>query len=135
MSEEKIKLTEDQITEALQQQAESVQKEKPEDMAAAFFSLQQPRFKFTVDQLSQRQLKRLIFQLVSHPFTPSQYQPSSQLEKDAFYLGNEMIHNRMLMQLSYEMQKAEEAQQKLNEEANNLIKGTNEETGETKNEV
>ncbi len=107
---------EQQLVEELQKQAEQLKNQNPEDLAAAFFSLEQPRFKKIVDGLSQRQLKRLLFQLVSHPFTPQQYAPSNQDEKDAFYLGDQMIHNRMIMQLHYEMQRAEQAQQAMDNE-------------------
>lgn len=95
-----------------EQVTQNMEKHAPEDIAAAFFGMEQPNLKRLIDGLSHRQLKRLVFQLVSHPFTPAQYVPTSEEEKKAFYLGNEMIQNRMIMQLSMEMQKVHEAEQK-----------------------
>lgn len=110
MSEEQAKtLTREELEK-------NMEKHNAEDIAAAFFTLEQPNLKRLLDDLSQRQMRRLIFQLVSYPFTPKEYKPTDELEKKAFYLGNEMIQNRMIMQLSLEMQKVQEAEQKQNEQ-------------------
>lgn len=82
----------------------------PEDAAAAFFSLEQPRFKELINNMSLRELKRLIYQLVSYPLTEKQYAPQTDIERKAFYIGNEMVQNRAMMQLHLEMKKVEEAQ-------------------------
>lgn len=87
----------------------------PEDVAAAFFTLEYPRFKAMLNDLSRNELVRLCLNLAGAEYVPAKNKLKTDKEKQAFYVGNEMVHNRAIMQLSYEMQKAEEAQQKLNE--------------------
>ena len=104
----------------------------PEDLAASFFSLEQPKLNKLLLELSQRQLRRLVFQLVSHPFTPTQYVATSEEERKAFYLGDQMIHNRMIMQLHFEMQKADEAAKNAGQTAETVLQSDNT-TTETNN--
>ena len=104
----------------------------PEDLAASFFSLEQPKLNKLLLELSVRQLRRLVFQLVSHPFTPTQYVATSEEERKAFYLGDQMIHNRMIMILNFEMQKAAEAEQKAGQTAETVVESNNT-TTETNN--
>lgn len=118
--------TPEEVEQALNKAKDQINRHNPEDVAAAFFKMEQPKFKKLIESLSHRQLKRLVFQLVSGPLVQQQYVATSEEEKRAYYLGDQMIYNRMIMQLSMEMQKAEEAVQKEKqnlEETNKLIEG------------
>jgi hypothetical protein len=119
--------------------AAAMEQPNPEDLAASFFSLEQPKLNKLLNELSQRQLRRLVFQLCSHPFTPTQYVATSEEERKAFYLGDQMIHNRMIMQLHYEMQKADEASKKTGQTSSSVVESndsinTNTETTNTQGE-
>lgn len=102
-------------------------KESPEDIAAAYFSLNQPKLKKAIDQMSLRQIRRLFWNLASYPFVPEEQKLKSDEEKSAFYVANEMISNKTIMLLHYEMQKVEEAQRKEQELKQNEVT-TNEES-------
>lgn len=105
----------------------------PEDIAAAFFTLEYPRYKAMLDTLSRNELVRLCLNLAGDEYVPVKNKPKSEKEKAAFYLGNEMVRNRAIMQLAYEMQKAEEAQQILQENKQEKLNNTpNGATDETK---
>lgn len=98
----------------------------PEDIAAAFFKLEYPRFKAMLDTLSRNELERLCLNLAGGELVPIQNQLKSEKEKTAYYIADQMIFNRVIMRLSYEMQKAQEAEQILNQK--------NEQTTETQGE-
>jgi hypothetical protein len=84
----------------------------PEDLAAAFFRLQGPRLKELLSKLNAKQLRRVVLNACSYPFTEKAYNPRTQTEKQTLYLIHEMVLNRSIMQLHFEMQKAEEAANK-----------------------
>lgn len=88
------------------------EKNTPEDVAAAFFTLEQPRLKVCIDKMSQNEMRRLLYNLVSYPLIKPGQELKSDLEKTAFYLANQMIENKQTMRLALELQKAEEAYQK-----------------------
>ena len=95
-----------ETTEALVQQDMT---HKPEDIAAAFFMRQEPKFIQLVDKLSLRAAKRLIMHLALGPLANKDYKLNTDEEKSAAYIGNELIFNRVIMQLSEEMRVADEA--------------------------
>lgn len=85
----------------------------PEDVAAVFFSMNQKKLSMLLDKLSAKQLRRVIFNACSYPFVDKQYTPRTDEEKSAAYLVHEMVLNKTIMQLSFEMQKADEASKSL----------------------
>lgn len=97
----------------------------PEDIAAAFFKLEYPRFKAMLDTLSRNELERLCLNLAGGELVPIQNQLKSEKEKTAYYLGAQMAQNRMIMQLAFEMQKAQEAEQILNQKNEQTQGGQN----------
>lgn len=88
----------------VEQQAKS-----PADMAAVFFKMQQPRLNFIINKLSAKQMRRVIFNATSYPFVAKEYQPRDEDEKAAAYLIHEMMLNKTVMQLHFEMEQAEKA--------------------------
>jgi hypothetical protein len=64
-----------------------------------------------IDQMSVRQMRRLIFNACSYPFVDREYQPRTEEEKSAAYLVHEMMLNKTIMTLHYEMEQAERALQ------------------------
>ena len=89
----------------------------PEDHAAAFFRLQQPTFAKLLSEMAPYQLRRAILNAVTYPFNGTEYAPESEEEKQFAYLVHELMLNRTIMQLAFEMQKAEEGLQKQTENA------------------
>lgn len=82
----------------------------PEDIAAAFFKLNFTKLVNITNKMSLRQLKRLVVQVAAYPFTPTAYEPRSQDERIAAYTFNEMVTNKVVMQLAFEAQKIQEKQ-------------------------
>lgn len=82
---------------------------KAEDIAAVFFKMQQPRLKILLSKMSSKQLRRVIFNAVSYPMVEKEYAPRTKEERDALYLVHEMTLNKTIMQLSFEMNKADNA--------------------------
>ena len=101
----------------------------PEDSAAAFFMKNQRLIRPAVDAMSMNQLKRFLYNLISHPFILPGQELKSQLEKEAFQVANNMVENKILMRLAAEIEKVEQAQKILEE---NKTKET-ETTGENTN--
>lgn len=83
----------------------------PEDLAATFFKMQAPKLSRLLHEMSAKQLRRIIFNVVSFPLIDTKYAPKVQEEKDAVYLMTEMVFNRTIMTLTAEMAKAEKAMQ------------------------
>jgi hypothetical protein len=110
-------------------QAAQTGNNNPEDVAAAFFALEYPRFKAMLQTLSQNELVRLALNLAGNEFVPEANKLKTEKEKTAYYLGNQMIFNRSIMLLTYEMQKAEEAARL--EEQSKQEENTNKPEGET----
>lgn len=88
----------------------------PEDLAAAFFMKEKPRLKFLLKNLSAKQLRRVIMYVASHPLTDPGDMPRTKDEKDAAYIFSEMSLNKSVLVLSAEMQKAEQALKKQEQE-------------------
>lgn len=95
---------------------------KAEDVAAAFFSLEYPRYVTLINQMSQKEMKRLLIHLAAGELAKENKPLVTELEKQAFYVGNEMIRNRTIMQLHYEMMRVEQAM-KQNNNDDNTTKG------------
>lgn len=93
---------------------------RPEDLAAAFFSMEYPKFVKMVNDLSYNQLIRLCINLAGNEFVPDKNKLKTEEERHAFFLADQMIHNRTIMRLHFEMEKAAEAekQQTKGEEEN-----------------
>lgn len=110
------------LTEETKQAAQAAD-HAPEDIAAAFFQMQYPKFQSIVERLSFRALKRLIVTCAAYPLVPREYKVRNDEEKQALYLFSEMVQNKMIMQLAFEQQKVSNAMEN-NEDLNpSLIKG------------
>lgn len=99
----------------------------PEDSAAAFFMKNQKLIRPAIDNMSQNQLRRFLYNLISHPFILPGQELKTQLEKEAFHVANNMVENKILMRLAMEIEKVENAQKiieenKLKEENGSLEK-------------
>lgn len=130
-TEEQVSVTEqaDSMTrEQLENELKQNQTLSPEDIAAAFFRLEYPRFKGMLNILSRNELERLCLNLAGGHLVPVQNQLKSEKEKSAYYLGAQMAENLVIMRLSAEMEKAENAQRILQE---NKEKEQQTQTGET----
>lgn len=119
MSEEQTKqlpsVSEDQLVEALDAAKNVAAVNNPEDMAAAFFSLSEPRFLTLTSKMSSREISRAVRFAIMHPFGKKHITLLTQNEKDLAYLISEMIMHKMIMQLHYETKKVEEAQKRQDE--------------------
>jgi hypothetical protein len=101
------------------------------DIAASFFSMQAPRLDKLLNKMSAKQLRRLIFNASSYPLVDRKYNPKTQDERDAAYLIAEMVLNRSIMQLHFEMQRVEEdLQKKAESDKLALVNETKEENNE-----
>lgn len=83
---------------------------KPEDVAAAFFRMEKAKFQMLLSKMAPYQLRRAVMNAVSYPFVDEEYNPESEEEKQFAYLVHELMLNKSIMQLSFEMQQAEKAQ-------------------------
>lgn len=108
MSEENKKISEEEILQNIDQLKNQMGKNAPEDIAAAFFKLEYPRFRNNLNLLSHRALQRVLTRVVAGPLAHFHYEGTSEIENGMVYLCNEMIRNVVIMQLHTEMQKAEE---------------------------
>jgi hypothetical protein len=103
----------------------------PADMAAIFFKMHQPRLNMIINQLSAKQLRRVIFNATSYPFVSREYAPRDENEKAAAFLMSEMMLNKAIMQLQFEMEKAEKAF--LEQQNSAIMDSTNTSEGEGNN--
>lgn len=87
----------------------------PEDVAAMFFKMNQTKLKYNLSQLSMKQLKRVIYTAASYPLIDNEYSPRTPEENTTIYIMNEMLNQKMIMTMTAEMQKVEEAQRIQNE--------------------
>lgn len=81
----------------------------PADAAAAFFRLEEPRFKLLLEQMSAKQIRRFVMYVGAFPLT-DRYKLQNDLEKRAAYLFGQMVFNKSIMQLQFEMERVEQAQ-------------------------
>lgn len=77
----------------------------PADVAAAMFARRLPILQNIVRKLSMKQIKRVVMNVASYPLVGDKYKPQDQTEKDAIYHFNEMVTEKMIMQLSLEQEK------------------------------
>lgn len=103
-------------------------KHSPADVAAAFFALEYPRYRALLNELSQNELIRLCLNLAGNEFVPEANRLKSEKEKSAYYLGNQMVFNRSIMQLTVEMERAEAAQKAQEEREKNSTPSEGENT-------
>ncbi len=111
----------------------------PADKAAAFFQKSVMDLKIHIDQMSLRSLKRMILYQATYPFLGKEYTlKKGSPEFKAAYRFNEMITQKVLMQLQYEHEKAMKAMEDGKADLNNqltLNKGETENgTEQSKNE-
>lgn len=76
----------------------------PQDVAAMHFTMYLPRFESMVNSMSAKQLKKLIIGLATVPIINDKFTGVTQLEKDAFYLGEDLLTTKHVMVLSALMQ-------------------------------
>lgn len=72
----------------------------PAEVAAQLYTLYLPRFLGIVDTLSNKQLKRLIKALIETPLMEEQPKFSTQDEKTAFAIGDELLQAKMALVIS-----------------------------------
>lgn len=106
----------------------------PEDLAAAFFTLNHKRLIQGLNHMSKRQLIRVCYHLAAMGLKDVKADLKDDIEKRCAYVMNEMIYNRVIMQLQAEMEKADRAAEKeLSKEVNHdIIKPELEQLAETK---
>lgn len=85
-----------EVIEELPQRSESVS-DHPEEVAATMFTLYLPRFQAAVDRLSNKALRRVMKALIEYPLVNEEYQFSSELEKDTFFVAERLILAKMMM--------------------------------------
>ena len=79
----------------------------PADKAAAFFQRSVGDLKVHIDRMSMRALKRMILYQATYPFLGKEYKLKvGSPEYKAAYRFNEMITQKVLMQLQFEHEKA-----------------------------
>lgn len=80
-----------------EQEQHSRQENSPEEIAATMFTLYLPRFQAAVDRLSNKALRRVMKALIEYPLVDEEYQFSSELEKDTFFVAERLILAKMMM--------------------------------------
>ena len=78
------------------------------DVAAAFFQLNAPKFEKLLSEMAPYKIRRAVLNAVTYPFIDRGYDPDTDEEKAFAYLVHEMMLNKTIMQLSFEMDKAEQ---------------------------
>lgn len=112
----KAKPTREELEQQIKQNPHS-----PEDSAAAFFMKNQNLLRNAVNAMSSKQLRRFLYNLVSYPHVETGKEVKSQLEKEALHVANEMVMNKAVMQLAFELGKAEEAMKKEDAKTQQLL--------------
>lgn len=97
------------LKEGLEGKVSVDEKHAPEDIAAAFFKLNKAKLERLIANLSAKQMRRVIMNACSYPFVDKEYLPRTQEEKQTAYTVSEMMLNKTIMTLSFEMQQAEKA--------------------------
>lgn len=82
-------------------------KNAPEDVYAGVLYIYGARFKASLNQLSSRQLRRLIDGLLHYPLNLKEYKATSQVERDALLIGDAIIQAKAALMLHHEMTKEE----------------------------
>lgn len=89
----------------------------PSEIASMMLTLYTPRFCSLVDQLSNRQLKRLTKSLVEYPLGKT-YAHNDKVEAEAFHLGKNLLDAKMVLIYDTYSSRQEEIIAKANEAAN-----------------
>lgn len=87
---------------------ENINMGEPEDYAAAFFKKQKPVLKSLLNEMSAKQIRRFVMHVAAFPLHNEGEVPKGKEEIFAARIFNEMVHNRMIMQLAAEWKKVEE---------------------------
>ena len=74
--------------------------EDPMEMASTMLYLYTPKFQQAVMKLSSNALRRVLMKLVSYPLNEKAYKATSQLEQDAFNVGDRLLESKFLMIMS-----------------------------------
>lgn len=93
MSEEK---SVEQFEKELLEQAEKNQQD-PVNLAATLFTIYLPRFQNLVGTLSSRALRRVLCALIEVPLNQSEFNHSTQQEKDCFAIGDRLLQAKWIM--------------------------------------
>jgi hypothetical protein len=128
MSEEQLELPLDLPKEPSQEELLAQMPDSnhsPSDIASAFYALNEKKLKRCLEKLSVRQLRRVIMLVASYPLRDV-YKTNNIDERGASYLLNEMVMNKVIMQLQVESERAEAAQKA--EEEREKLNTTNNET-------
>lgn len=103
---------------------ESQQQHTPADVAAMYFKRHLPVLKELTRDLSAKQMRRVFMNVATYPLLGDKYKPQSELEKKACHFFNEMVTERIIMQLQVEQEKVLKAmEQKQNNEQQAQEKG------------
>lgn len=98
------------------------EKPNPEDLAAVFFKGQKPKLLALLANMSAKQMRRVFYNACAYPLVENYHLPRTKEERDLLYLAHEMVLNKTVMQLHFEMQKAEEAAKMGTQEEHSLVK-------------
>ena len=77
----------------------------PADVAALYFKRHLPVLKELARDLSAKQMRRVFMNVATFPLLGDKYKPQSELEKKACHFFNEMVTERIIMQLQVEQEK------------------------------
>lgn len=69
----------------------------PVELASSMLYLYTPKFSAAVDHLSSNALRRVLKKLVSFPLNEKDYKATSQLEQDAFAMGDRLMEAKFLI--------------------------------------
>ena len=69
----------------------------PMELAATMLYMYTPKFQQAVGKLSSNALRRILNKLVSYPLNDKAYKATSQLEQDAFNVGDRLLEAKFLM--------------------------------------
>jgi len=86
--------------EALQTSEEATFKDnlsQVESTASTMYTLYLPRFRLQVDKLSNKALRRVLKALVEYPLVEEEYNFSTQIEKDTFFIAEQLILSKLMM--------------------------------------
>lgn len=82
----------------------------PGDKAAAFFQRSVVELKSLLEDMSLREIKRMILNVATYPFLDRNYEvKKGSIEAKASYRFNEMVWQKTIMQLQFEQEKAQKA--------------------------
>lgn len=69
----------------------------PMELAATMLYMYTPKFQQAVGKLSSNALRRILNKLVSYPLNDKAYKATSQLEQDAFNVGDRLLEAKYIL--------------------------------------